>query len=150
MAHALTDQEASFPLDEVRAHWRRRLRKTYPGLLAEIAAWQGLLWKFVKVGSYVDGNTARQVPNDAAVIETQTLKLNLKPAPGQSEVVLYLTAQEIPGVGKDGHVDLAAATSGSAGQTGLAVAPIMLSSGRSMRSITRPCSRIRPSISRRQ
>ncbi len=100
----LTDKESSFPLDGIRSHWRQASEKDVPGLVAEVAAWQGLLWKFVRIGSYVEGNTARQVANDAAVTETQTLKLNLKPAPGQSDVVLYLTAREFPASGKGGHL----------------------------------------------
>src|SRR5207253_446685 len=92
----LTDETPSFPLDRVRARWRSASEKDVPALMAEISSWQGALWKFVRIGSYIDGNTTRQVANDPATVETQTLKMTLKPAPGQSEVVLYLAARELP------------------------------------------------------
>ena len=53
------------------------------------------LWKFVPVGSYRDGNTIRQVANDPAAVESQQLKSNFKLAPGQAEVVLYLTVARV-------------------------------------------------------
>jgi len=99
----LTDRTPSFPLDRIRARWRQASEKDVAALLAEISAWQGQLWRFVKIGSYVDGNTARQVANDS-VAEMQTLKLSLKPPPGQNEVVLYLASREIPSAGSGGHV----------------------------------------------
>jgi Protein of unknown function (DUF1592)/Protein of unknown function (DUF1588)/Protein of unknown function (DUF1587)/Protein of unknown function (DUF1585)/Protein of unknown function (DUF1595)/Planctomycete cytochrome C len=99
----LTDERPSFPLDQLRASWRRASEKDVPALLAGISAWQGVLWKFVPIGSYVNGNMVRQVANDPATVETQTLKLSLKPAPGQSEVVLYLVTGELPTTSKDGY-----------------------------------------------
>src|SRR5262249_44391181 len=36
----LTDTEPSWPLDRVRARWRRSSEKDVPALLAEITAWQ--------------------------------------------------------------------------------------------------------------
>ena len=75
-----------------------------PALLAEIAAWQGPLWKDVPIGSYRDGNTVRHVANDPAVTESQTLKFSLKPVPGQGEVVLHLAARDIGGASTGGQV----------------------------------------------
>jgi hypothetical protein len=100
----LTDEHPSFPLDRLRVRWRRAAEKDVPALLAEVSAWQGSLWKFVPIGSYRDRNTIRQVANDPAVMETQTLKFAFKPAPGQSEVVLYLNAREFSTAGAGGHV----------------------------------------------
>ena len=62
--------------------------------MADIAAWQKALWQIVPIGSYRYGNVIRQVPNNAVIAETQPLRFKLKPAPGQTEVVLYLTARE--------------------------------------------------------
>ena len=101
---ALTDKAASFPLDRIRARWRVASEKDVAALVAEVATWQTSVWKFVKIGSYANGYTARQVANDAVAAETQPLKVNVKPAPGQNEVVLYLSAREYPSAGKGGHV----------------------------------------------
>ena len=90
----LTDKTPSSPLDSLRTRWRTAAAKDVPALAAEIAAWQIALEKTVPVGSYRYGNTVRQVPNDPAASETQPLRLAVKPAPGQSEVVLYLMAND--------------------------------------------------------
>ncbi len=100
----LADERPSFPLDRVRARWRKASEKDVPALVAEIAGWQAAVWKFVPIGSYRDGNTVRQVANNPAAVESQTLRGNLKPAPGQGEVVLYLTAGEVSAGGKGGYV----------------------------------------------
>jgi mono/diheme cytochrome c family protein len=100
----LTDATPSFPLDQIRSRWRQASEKEVPSLMAEIAAWQGLLWKFVRIGSYANKQTVRQVANDSALADRQTLRLNLKPQPGQNDVVFYLAAREFPKVGSAGHI----------------------------------------------
>jgi hypothetical protein len=100
----LTDERPSFPLDALRGHWRRASEKDVAALEAEIAAWQGPLWRFVKIGSYVDNNTVRQLPNDPTAVGVQPFKVSLKPVPGQGEVVLYLAAKELSGASQSGHV----------------------------------------------
>src|SRR5262249_12865968 len=45
----LTDKTPSFPLDRIRARWRQASEKDVAALLAEVSAWQGPLWKFVKI-----------------------------------------------------------------------------------------------------
>ena len=100
----LTEENASYPLDRIRSRWKQATEKDVAALLADIDAWQKLLWKFVPIGSYRYGNMARQVANEPAVAESQTLKLSVKPAPGQNEVVLYLAANEIPSATRDGSV----------------------------------------------
>jgi hypothetical protein len=99
---ALTDATPSEPLDHIRARWRTATEADVAALAAEVAAWQGVLWKVVPVGSYRDGNTTRQVANDPAAADAQPLRLAVKPAPGQGEVVLYLVARELSPGG--GHV----------------------------------------------
>jgi len=97
----LTDRASSFPLSTIRSHWLTASEKDTGALIAEIARWQDVLWKFVKIGSYRDGNTVRQVANDPPVVSTQTLKLEFKTEPGKSDVVLYLVATDLmPGDGR--------------------------------------------------
>ena len=96
---ALSDERPSFPLDQIRAHWRRATEQDAGALTAEIVSWQAKVWKVVPIGSYREGNVTRQAPNDAAMVQTQALKLAVKPAPGQRDVVLYLCAREIFPVG---------------------------------------------------
>ena len=104
---ALTDKTPSQPLDTIRAKWRVAAEKDVPVLAAEVAAWQAALWKTVRVGSYIQESwgsgpggkgyaesVARQVAVDPPVMDSAPLRLAVKPAPGQSDVVLYLTARE--------------------------------------------------------
>ncbi len=100
----LTDKDSSWVLDRLRSRWRAATEKDVAALVAEVSAWQGLLWKFVPIGSYRYGNTVRQVANDPGAAEMQALKLPFKPVPGQSEVTLYLVAREFPTVGEPGLV----------------------------------------------
>lgn len=106
----LNDKTPSQPLDAIRARWRTATEKDVAGLTADVAAWQSAVWKTVRIGSYVReswGSTAgkptesltRQVALDPAAVETLAIKLPVKPAPGQSEVVLYLAANEVAGTG---------------------------------------------------
>ncbi len=49
----LTDPTPSFTLDAIRAHWRIATEKDVPTLAAEVAVWQSVLWKTVRIGSYI-------------------------------------------------------------------------------------------------
>ncbi len=100
---AFTDANPSFPLDRVRSRWRTASEKEVPAIQAEISALQGPLWNYVLIGSYRDHNTVRQLPNNPAIAETQLLKLNVKPEPGKSEVVLYLSTRDLLSAGTGGH-----------------------------------------------
>ncbi len=91
---ALTDPAFSYPLAAIRSRWMKATEATVPALAAEIAAWQAALWQVVPIGSYRYGNTVRDVANNPAAVEAQPLKLAVKPAPGQSEVVVYLCARD--------------------------------------------------------
>jgi hypothetical protein len=99
----LTDRGPSYPLDQIRGGWREAAEKDVGELAAEIAAWQAALWKFVPVGSYRYGNVIRQVANDPAAGDTQPMRLAIKPAAGQREVVLYLVTRDTFGDSKDGR-----------------------------------------------
>jgi mono/diheme cytochrome c family protein len=101
---ALTDKAPSDPLDRLRARWRAAGEKDVGPLAAEVDAWQQSLWKFEKIGSYRYGATTRQVANDPAAGDSQPIKLALKPAPGQNEVVLYLATRELGEAGKGARV----------------------------------------------
>jgi hypothetical protein len=104
---ALTDKAPSQPLDSIRAKWRTATEKDVPALTAEVVALQTALWRTVRIGSYVQAkwgegagagkpieSLTRQVPVDPLASESVPLRLAIKPAPGQSEVVVYLSAQE--------------------------------------------------------
>ncbi|HEV3256869.1 MAG TPA: DUF1592 domain-containing protein [Gemmataceae bacterium] len=100
----LNDKKPLFPLDLVRARWRQAQPQDVDAILAEISTWQGLLWRFVPIGSYRYGNTVRQLANDPAVVESQTVRRQVKPAPGQNDVVLYLAARELTTGREKGYV----------------------------------------------
>ena len=93
---ALTDATPSFPLDLLRARWRGAAEKDVDGLVADVAAWQKSLWKFHKVGSYGMGKELRAEANDPSFVPSQTVRVELKPAPGQDEVVVHLAALDLP------------------------------------------------------
>jgi hypothetical protein len=65
----LTDDAPSYPLDLIRGKWRMTSETRLPNLVAEIAAWQNLLWTTVPIGSYRYGNTVRQVAQDPSPAE---------------------------------------------------------------------------------
>jgi hypothetical protein len=90
---ALTDPTPSFPLDRIRSRWRRARVEDTDALLAEVAAWQGPLWKFNIIGSY--RADVQQEPVDPAFVESRTLRVQPRPAPGQTEVVLRLNARQL-------------------------------------------------------
>lgn len=107
---ALTENTPSQPLDAIRARWQKATDTDVPALVNEIVQWQQALWKTARIGSYMrpEGkgyvvNTSRQVAADPAVAESVPLRLAVKPAPGQSEVVLYLAAPELVR-GSEGNV----------------------------------------------
>ncbi len=99
---ALTDTTPSQPLQTIRAQWKQATERDVGPLSAEIAAWQSALWKIAAIGSY--RSEQRQLANNPASTETQTLKLNFKPAPGQSEVVLYLQSRDMSADNSGGQV----------------------------------------------
>ncbi len=100
----LTDKTSSAPLDQLRARWRNASEKDVAPLAAEISEWQKALWKFEPIGSYRYGAIVRQIVNNPAANATQPLKLAVKPAPGQNDVVLYLASREFSPAGKGGRV----------------------------------------------
>jgi hypothetical protein len=108
---SLSDKKPSQPLDAIRAKWRTATEKDVAALAGEVAAWQAALWKTVKVGNYVreswgapaangySESLTRQVPVDPTAVQSVPLRLAIKPAPGQSDVVLFLSARETPPAG---------------------------------------------------
>lgn len=99
---ALTDQSASYPLDILRARWRTATEKDVPALAAAVTEWQTTLWKTFRIGSYIRPSGAgyteslsRQVATDPAAAETVSLRIAVKPPPGQADVVLYLAARDL-------------------------------------------------------
>jgi len=100
----LSNKTPSFPLDQIRSRWQRTSENDVDSLIAEIGGWQAVLWRFVPIGSYRDDQTIRQQPNDPGIAESQTLRFAMKPVPGQTDVVLYLSAREFPVNDKPGAV----------------------------------------------
>ncbi len=99
----LTAKAPSYPLDGLRAKWATATAKDVDGLAADMTAWQTVLWKIVQVGSYRYGNTVRQVANDPPAAEAQTLRVAVKPAPGQADVTVRLAARDLT-AGRPGPV----------------------------------------------
>lgn len=100
--NALNDPARSHPLDLIRARWQKAKPKDAPALVAEVAHWQAILWETGRIGSYTRGDRTRprdsltrQMPSDPPARETAPLRLALKPAPGQAEVLLTLAAREL-------------------------------------------------------
>ncbi len=88
----LTEGEATEPLSTIRANWRTSALRDVEPLAARIRTWQGIAWKFERIGSYV--NSLWQAGAEPNLLDRQTLKLKPKPAPGQNEIVLYLVARD--------------------------------------------------------
>ncbi len=91
----LTDERPSFPLDEVRARWRQASPKDVEAVASVIRTWQTLLWKFNKIGSYM--NPVWQDASNPAFVESQTIRFKPPLPAGKKEVVLYLAAHDLNG-----------------------------------------------------
>jgi len=100
----LAEEAPSYPLREIQTRWRTASVRDVPLLAADITTWQNTLWQTVRVGSYVHPvgsgfveSLTRQIPNDPVPEASQTVRLAIKPAPGQSDVVLHLAARDLLG-----------------------------------------------------
>ena len=99
----------SSPLARIRAQWSAAAEPDAAKLAAEVASWQTLLWRTVRVGSYLRpsfgpageaGNSyteslSRQAAFDHPAAESITLRLPVKPVAGQSSVTIHLAAREL-------------------------------------------------------
>jgi hypothetical protein len=99
---ALTDRTPSYPLDAIRGRFRTATERDVLALVGEVAAWQKALWKTAKIGSYIrtEGsgyveNPSRQVLADPPAAASVPLRVAVKPAPGQGEVVLRLSTRDL-------------------------------------------------------
>lgn len=100
--HALQDRSDAMPLHEIRSRWQKATMADAPQFIAEIKAWQNLLWKTANVGNYlrpqgqdyVDSFT-KQYPSDPLAVKEQTLRWTAKPAPGEREVILQLSVRDL-------------------------------------------------------
>lgn len=95
----LSGREPSFPLDRIRARWQKATAADVDSLAAEVAAWQGALWKYNKIGSYGGGKLTQQEAATPSVVDAQTLKLQPKPVPGKGDVVVHLSAIDCAAAG---------------------------------------------------
>ncbi len=101
---ALTTDGELAPLGRLRSRWRHASADDVGLLVDEVSAWQDALWRFQPIGSYRYGNVVRQVANEPSLVESLTLKANPKAEPGETDVVLYLVAQELTNSDEPGSV----------------------------------------------
>lgn len=89
-----TEKASSYPLTRLRAQWREAEGdEDVAAMVADVAKWQESLWNVVRIGSYV--NPDRQVAKDPEVVESREFRLQLEPAAGQGDMVLYLSGREL-------------------------------------------------------
>ncbi|HZZ72205.1 MAG TPA: DUF1592 domain-containing protein [Pirellulales bacterium] len=93
---ALNQKEPNFPLERLQGRWRAATDKDVGGLLAEVGIWQHAFWRMVPIGSYRDNLLERLQPNVSAIGAQHQLRKKIQPAPGQTDVVLYLVAATFP------------------------------------------------------
>jgi hypothetical protein len=93
--NALSDKDASLPLDLVRADWAKAAPGDVSGLARKVASWQQSLWRFTTVGHIGkrDGPKAWQVPANPLTTR-QEFKLKLQPPANGGDVVLHIVATD--------------------------------------------------------
>ena len=94
MWQTLNDSRSSWILDDIRSRWKKATPGDVPALVAQIEAWQRVAWKLDDKAACI--YEPWQVPL-AAITDSQQFRVKLSPQPGQSEIVLYLTARTVPG-----------------------------------------------------
>ncbi|HLY76190.1 MAG TPA: DUF1592 domain-containing protein, partial [Planctomycetota bacterium] len=100
LRQALASTDPSFPLDRIRARYRKAAPGDVDGLVAEITAWQESLWRVNKIGSYGGGKLTRQEAATPTFMEAQTLRIQPKPVAGKSDVTVRLSTLETSGGGE--------------------------------------------------
>ncbi len=95
LVRALASAEPSLLLDGLRARWRGAKPGDAAALAAEIAQWQGALWKFNSIGHIgkAGGPKAWMEPV-SPLAERQEVRLKLPAANAAGEVVFYLAASD--------------------------------------------------------
>lgn len=90
---ALKGGSSSMLLDPIRERWRRATVADVPVLAAEVAAWQGALWKFSPVGHIgkLGGPKAWMEPVTPALVR-QELRLKVPSEPATGEWTVHLAA----------------------------------------------------------
>jgi hypothetical protein len=96
----LSGAEPSFPIERIRARWRKATAGDIDGVAAQITAWQDALWRSNRIGSYAGNKTSQQEGATPEFVDAQTLKLQPKPGAGQGDVVVYLSSLEASGGGE--------------------------------------------------
>ncbi len=92
----LNDSRSSWIPDDIRSRWKKATPSDVPALVTQIEAWQRVAWKLDDKAACI--YELWQVPL-AAITDSQQFRVKLSPQPGQSEIVLYLTARTVPGTG---------------------------------------------------
>lgn len=98
----LNDKSPSILFDDIRTRWQQARVNDVPALVARIEQWQKALWKTSNIGNYIQTTPngfaecyTRQLPQEPMAVESLPMRLSLKPAPGQNDVVLYLAARDL-------------------------------------------------------
>ncbi len=94
------DVPPSLLFDPIRSRWRNATEQDAESLAADIARWQGALWKFNPVGHLrrhlggTDGPSAWMEPV-TPVATRRDVRIRLNPATNAQEVVVYLAASDL-------------------------------------------------------
>ncbi len=90
-----TELNNTEPIKSLQERWKKSNTNDAAELTREIKGIGTQLWKMLPIGSYRHGDSPRQIPNDPTAKDTYTVRIPIKPAPGQNEVVLYLASREV-------------------------------------------------------
>ncbi len=108
---ALTDAAPSEPLDTIRRKWKTAAANEVPSLTAEIVSWQTALWQTARIGNYFrplgasyTENLIRQFPTEPTGVESQAIRIAVKPEPGNNGAALFLQSDEFLPVGAGAKV----------------------------------------------
>lgn len=99
---ALRNTTPNLVLDPIRQQWAIATVHDVPALLTSIQRQQNTLWKTVNVANYYQStsagyaeSTSRQQAVDPSAVDTLSLRLGIKPVPGQNDVTIYLNARDL-------------------------------------------------------
>ncbi|MFT5522583.1 MAG: hypothetical protein ACI9HK_000527, partial [Pirellulaceae bacterium] len=95
-AFSTSNAEPSYLLDSIRARWRTANKEDVAALSREIAETQKVLWKFNSVGQIGrQGGPKSWLEPVSPVATRRDLRLKLPPNSDGSDIVIYLTANDL-------------------------------------------------------
>ncbi len=108
---ALTDATPSEPLDTIRRKWKAATANDLPSLTADIVSWQNALWQTARVGNYFrplgatyTENLSRQFPTEPTGVESQAIRVAVKPEPGTNGASIVLESKDLLSAGAGAKV----------------------------------------------